>query len=134
MVKISEDVKNLAIMAHDLKAPLSAVVNLLTIIEKGYVDDPEKVKDLISRARKKTETTIKIVDDIFIFDPCTPSFSWCIEIPISGSGARSAVFTDDNVTIGSREVENYWDLVSDRSVSDGQTLTLQDCELRINEA
>jgi len=65
MVKISEDVKNLAIMAHDLKAPLSAVVNLLTIIEKGYVDDPEKVKDLISRARKKTETTIKMVDDIF---------------------------------------------------------------------
>jgi signal transduction histidine kinase len=65
MAKISEDIKNLAIMAHDLKAPLSAVVNLLTIIEKGYVDDPEKVKDLISRARKKTETSIKMIDDIF---------------------------------------------------------------------
>mgnify|MGYP001074498993 CR=1 FL=1 len=64
MVNISQDVKTLAIMAHDLKAPLSAVVNLLTIVEKGYVDDPEKVKDLISRARKKTETSIKMIDDI----------------------------------------------------------------------
>lgn len=55
-------------------------------------------------------------------------------IPASGSGGRYAVFTDDNVTEGSREVLEYWDLVSARSVSDGQTLTLQDCEIRINEA
>ena len=55
-------------------------------------------------------------------------------IPASGLGARYAVLTDDNVTIASREVYAYWDLVSDRTVSVGQTLTLQDCELRINEA
>lgn len=55
-------------------------------------------------------------------------------IPASGSGARYAILTDDNVTVGSREVYGYWDLVSDRSVSDTQTLTLQDCELRLNEA
>ena len=55
-------------------------------------------------------------------------------IPASGGGARYAVFTDDNVTQGSREIIGYWDLVSDRTVSDGQTLTLQDCELRLNEA
>lgn len=54
-------------------------------------------------------------------------------IPASGSGARYAVLTDDNVTIASRLVLAYWDLVSDRTVSSGQTLTLQDCELRINE-
>lgn len=54
-------------------------------------------------------------------------------IPASGNGARYAVLTDDNATVGSREVYAYWNLVSDRSVSDGQTLTLQDCELRINE-
>ena len=55
-------------------------------------------------------------------------------IPLSGSGARYAVLTDDNVTQTSREVYHYWDLSSDRSVSDGQTLTLQNCELRLNEA
>lgn len=55
-------------------------------------------------------------------------------IPASGSGARYAILTDDNGTVGSREVYGYWDLVSDRSVSDTQTLTLQDCELRLNEA
>ena len=54
-------------------------------------------------------------------------------IPASGNGARYAVFTDDNGTVGSREVYAFWDLVSDRTVSDTQTLTLQDCELRFTE-
>jgi len=55
-------------------------------------------------------------------------------IPDSGSGARYAVLTDDNATVGSRLVLAYWDLTSDRSVSDGQTLTLQDCEMRLTES
>ena len=55
-------------------------------------------------------------------------------IPASGGGARYAILTDDNVTQGSREVYPYWDLVSDRTVSVGQTLTLQNCEIRIDEA
>jgi hypothetical protein len=55
-------------------------------------------------------------------------------IPGSGDGARYAVLTDDNVTVASREIYAYWDLSSDRQVSDGQTLTLQDLELRINES
>lgn len=55
-------------------------------------------------------------------------------IPSSGSGARFAVLTDDNVTVGSREVYYYWDLTSDRTVSDSQTLTLQDLEIRITES
>jgi hypothetical protein len=55
-------------------------------------------------------------------------------IPGSGSGARYAVITDDNVTDASREIYIYFDLTSDRTVSDGQTLTLQDCEIRLNEA
>lgn len=52
-------------------------------------------------------------------------------IPASGNGARYAVLTDDNGTVGSREVYMWWDLTSDRSVSDGQTLTLQNCEMRL---
>lgn len=55
-------------------------------------------------------------------------------LPGSGDGARYACKTDDNATQGSREVYAYWDLSSDRVVSDGQTLTLQDCEIRINES
>lgn len=55
-------------------------------------------------------------------------------LPSSGSGARYAVLTDDNGTVGSREVLAYWDLSSDRQVSDGQTLTLQNLELRLNES
>jgi predicted TIM-barrel enzyme len=55
-------------------------------------------------------------------------------IPASGNGARYAVLLDDNATVGSREIDTYWDLASDRSVSDGQTLTLQNLEIRINES
>ena len=55
-------------------------------------------------------------------------------LPGSGNGARYAVLTDDNGTVGSREVYMYWDLTSDRSVSVGQVLTLQNCEIRINES
>jgi hypothetical protein len=55
-------------------------------------------------------------------------------IPASGNGARYAVLTDDNATIANREIYAYWDLESDRQVSDGQTLTLQNCELRLTES
>jgi hypothetical protein len=43
------------------------------------------------------------------------------------------VLTDDNVTVGNREVLAWWDLVTDKNVSVGQTLTLQNCELRLTE-
>ena len=54
-------------------------------------------------------------------------------LPGSGGGARYAVLTDDNATQGSREIGPFWDLTADRSVSVGQTLTLQNCEIRIND-
>lgn len=54
-------------------------------------------------------------------------------IPASGNGARYAVLTDDNATPANREILAFWDLSSDRSVSDGQDLTLQNCELRLTE-
>lgn len=54
-------------------------------------------------------------------------------IPSAGLGARYAVLTDDNGTIANREVWAFWDLASDRQVSDTQTLTLQDLELRGTE-
>lgn len=54
-------------------------------------------------------------------------------IPGSGSGARYAVLTDDNATLGSRQVLAFWDLVSDRVVSVTQILTLQNLELDLTE-
>lgn len=53
-------------------------------------------------------------------------------LPGSGSGARYAVLTTDEATIGNRQVIAAWDLSSDRTVSDGQTLTLS-LELRATE-
>lgn len=54
-------------------------------------------------------------------------------IPASGNGARYAILTDDNATQGNREVYYYWDLLTNNQVSDGQTLTLIDMEIRISE-
>lgn len=54
-------------------------------------------------------------------------------IPDSGDGARYAVLLDDNATVDNREVLAYWDLGSSVQVSDGQSLTLADLELRLDE-
>ena len=54
-------------------------------------------------------------------------------IPLSGDGARYMVFIDDDVTIGSRQLVAWFDLGSDRSVSNGQSLTIQNAEVRLTE-
>lgn len=54
-------------------------------------------------------------------------------IPASGAGARWAILTDQHATLASREVLVFWDLAADRSVSVGQSLTLQNCEVRATE-
>jgi len=54
-------------------------------------------------------------------------------IPDSGDGARYAVLTDDNGTIANRQVIAAWDLVSDRSATEGHSITLEDCELDATE-
>jgi hypothetical protein len=52
-------------------------------------------------------------------------------LPASGGGARYACLLDDNATPASRQVVATFDLVSDRTVSVGQPLTLQNCEMRL---
>lgn len=54
-------------------------------------------------------------------------------IPASGNGARYALLTDQNATVGSREMLAFFDLSSDRSITDTQTLTLQNIEVRLTE-
>ncbi len=67
MSNISDEKRALAVLAHDIKGPLSSIIDLLNIIDKGYVTDPEKSKQLISRAIYKTSILIKMVDDILDF-------------------------------------------------------------------
>lgn len=54
-------------------------------------------------------------------------------VPATGGGARYAILTDGHATVASREAWAFWDLGADRSITDGQTLTLQDAELRLTE-
>ena len=53
-------------------------------------------------------------------------------IPASGNGISHMALTDDNVTVNSREVYVTWDLSGPHTVSDGQTITVQDAEIRIS--
>lgn len=54
-------------------------------------------------------------------------------IPASGNGARYAVCTTPDAGAGNKKVIAFWDLTADRTVSVGQSLTLQNCELRLTE-
>jgi hypothetical protein len=53
--------------------------------------------------------------------------------PASGSGARYLVITDDNATVGSRQVLAFFDLGSSIVLASGQSLTLTGAEMRITE-
>ena len=55
-------------------------------------------------------------------------------LPASGTGAVYAVITNDHATVASREIYAYWTLTSARTVSDGQTLTLANLEMRVDES
>lgn len=55
-------------------------------------------------------------------------------IPASGNGARYMCLTDQHATPSSREMWSFWDLASDRTISNGQTLTIQNAEMRITTA
>jgi len=62
---LTRDEKALTVMAHDIKTPLTAIVSMLGVIKKGYVDDDaEKIKDLVTRSMKQAESLIAMLDDI----------------------------------------------------------------------
>ena len=87
----------------------------------------------ISLTRNSTNFPVVENDTNDRFDCDIPDQAWTASggpIPASGSGARYAILTDDNATQGSREVYAWWDLSSDRTVSSGQVLTLQNLLLR----
>lgn len=52
-------------------------------------------------------------------------------LPSSGY-ARYMGVSDDNATVANRQLVGVFDLVSDRQVSDGQSLTIQDAEFRLS--
>lgn len=54
-------------------------------------------------------------------------------LPASGTGARYAVLTTDEGTVANRQILAFWDLGANRVVSDTQTLTLVNLELRATE-
>jgi len=54
------------------------------------------------------------------------------DLPSDSAGATFAILTDDNGTQSARNIFFWWDLGGARVVSDTQTLTIQDAEIRIN--
>ncbi len=56
------------------------------------------------------------------------------DLPSDSVGATFAVITDDNASVAAREVYHYGSLGGARVISDTQTLTIQDFEIRLNES
>jgi len=63
MKKLAQTQEYLATVAHEIKAPLSAIINLLDVVDKGYVDH-KKGMELVGRAKQKAEVVIRMLDDI----------------------------------------------------------------------
>ncbi|MFH1351900.1 MAG: ATP-binding protein [Pseudomonadota bacterium] len=51
-------------IAHELRAPLSAVDGFLSVMEKGYVQEREKQLEIISRSRKRINALVELVNDL----------------------------------------------------------------------
>lgn len=123
----------LATSAAAIVPDTNTVADLTQIaVGNGYADGG------LAKARGAVDFEAVVEDDtndwayVQTTDPVFPASGG--PIPASGGGARYAALTDDNVTVASRLVMGGWDLVSDRTVSDGQTLTLQNPEFRLQQA
>lgn len=123
-------------LVTDAIAP-GADTNVLSDLQQipvgnGYVDGGYQLNRNSTDFDTLTESDPNDWADLLIKD-----VSWLAaggNLPLSGTGARYAVLTDDNATVANREVWRYWSLGSNRIVSDGQTLTLRDFVLRNKEA
>ena len=51
-------------VAHELRAPLSAVDGFLSVIDGGYVQDREKQHEFIKRSRQRIRALVDLVDDL----------------------------------------------------------------------
>jgi len=118
--------------------PPTADTNLLSDCTEIAIGNGYAAAGGVSVARNSTDFDVITEDDLndralvqlkdIIFTASSGN------LPASGDGASYAVLLGPNATPANREVEAYWDLGGARVVSDTQTLTLQDCELRLSDA
>ena len=54
----------LRILGHELKSPVAAIVSLLQAVEVGHVKNPENTIKMVSRARKRAEELLPLVNDV----------------------------------------------------------------------
>ena len=64
--KLAERVKTqfMNLVAHELRAPLSAVDGYLSVIDGGYLQDPQKQQDCIRRSKQRIRALVDLVDDL----------------------------------------------------------------------
>lgn len=54
-----------ASISHDLKTPMASIMLYVEGLENGLAKDPETVKKYISVIKKKNESVVKLIDDLF---------------------------------------------------------------------
>jgi two-component system, OmpR family, phosphate regulon sensor histidine kinase PhoR len=51
-------------VAHELRAPLSAVDGYLSALQRGYVSDPDKQQEILERSRSRIKALVDLVGDL----------------------------------------------------------------------
>ena len=52
--------------AHDLRSPLAAIRSMLDLVDQGYVDDQQKMKELVHRATKRAAQLSDMINELLI--------------------------------------------------------------------
>ncbi|TET24057.1 MAG: HAMP domain-containing histidine kinase, partial [Candidatus Cloacimonadota bacterium] len=68
-LKEMNEEKSEAVMtvAHELKAPLSSIWTLLKVTLDGYIESPQKRREIIERAEKRTKQLVSLVKNLLDF-------------------------------------------------------------------
>lgn len=71
-LKEIESMKNqfISMVAHEIKAPISATLGYIYLILDGYIQDRDKILDKLRRCKERSETLLEMVNDLLQISRC----------------------------------------------------------------
>jgi len=71
-LKEIENMKNqfISMVAHEIKAPISATLGYIYLILDGYIQDKDKILEKLKRCKERSETLLEMVNDLLQISRC----------------------------------------------------------------
>jgi len=71
-LKEVENMKNqfISMVAHEIKAPISATLGYIYLILDGYITDKDKILEKLGRCKERSETLLEMVNDLLQISRC----------------------------------------------------------------